>query len=65
MFLITANKPAKTNAERAEEMMRNFPDKDTAMECAESWLRDGYVAVKLWKLDAEPRIKQIVDWGGK
>jgi hypothetical protein len=35
------------------------------MECAESWLRDGYVAVKLWKLDAEPRIKQIVDWGEK
>lgn len=61
-YLVTANKPAKSDAERAEEMMREFDDWDKVEACAESWLKDGYVAVKVWKLHIQPVLQTIVSW---
>ena len=62
MFLVTATKPAMSDAARAEQFQRDFSDREQANACAETFLRDGYTTVQVWELLATPRLKQIVDW---
>lgn len=65
MFLVTATKPASSDAARAETTSRDFLDREQANACAETYLRDGLTNVQVWNLLATPRLRQIVDWSDR
>lgn len=61
-YLVSAIIPAMSSADRANDVLQKFTNKEEAMKCAEAWAKDGRKEVALWALEGRPVPKVIVEW---
>jgi hypothetical protein len=61
-YAVSGFKPAKSDAERGQQIFEVFDTLEQAINIAETNLRNGAQDLAVWKLHGRPSIRSVIEW---